>query len=311
VAGSPVVTEIAKLHDDEVDIDAALVVRLLSAQFPRWADQPVRTVASSGTDNVTFRIGTDLAARLPRTPWAAGQAEHDAIWLPRLAPQLPLAVPELLAIGTPGEGYPFTWGVYRWLDGEAFQLDLVSDPAQAAADLAKFIVSLQTVDATGAPEPADEPFSRGTPLAPRDALFREALDELRDEYDSGLVLAAWEASLAAAPWDGAPVWIHGDLLPGNLLTAKGRLSAVIDFATLRAADPAGDLLAAWYVFTGESRRVFRNELGVDDDTWARGRGWALSLQLIAIPYYRKRNPDAVRGPSRVIADTLVDFAAEG
>ncbi|MFF4249048.1 aminoglycoside phosphotransferase family protein [Streptomyces sp. NPDC001822] len=252
-----------------------------------------------------------MAARLPRTPWAAGQVEQDATWLPRLAPQLPLAVPEPVAIGNPGEGYPFSWGVYRWLDGEAFQLDLLSDPAQAAADLAGFICSLQSVDTTGAPAPAEDPFSRGTALAPRDALFREALDELRDEYDTGLVLAAWEASLAAAPWGGAPVWIHGDLLPGNLLVAKGRLSAVIDFATLRAADPAGDLLAAWYAFTGESRRVFRDGLGVGDDTWARGRGWALSLQLISIPYYRKRNPDAVRQPSQVIADTLADFAAEG
>lgn len=303
--------QITKLHDDEVDIDAALVARLLSAQFPRWADRPIQAVASSGTDNVTFRLGTELAARLPRTSWAAGQVEQDATWLPRLAPQLPLAVPEPVAIGTPGEGYPFSWGVYRWLDGETFRLDFVSDPAQAAADLAGFIGSLQTADATGASVPADDPFSRGTPLAPRDALFREALDELQDEYDTGLVLAAWEASLAAAPWGGAPVWIHGDLLPGNLLVAEDRLSAVIDFATLRAADPAGDLLAAWYVFTGESRRAFRGELGVDDDTWARGRGWALSLQLISIPYYRKRNPDAVREPSQVIAETLADFAAEG
>jgi aminoglycoside phosphotransferase (APT) family kinase protein len=259
---------------------------------------------------VTFRLGADLTVRLPRTPWTAGQVEQDATWLPRLAPQLPLAVPELVALGTPGEGYPFSWGVYRWLDGEEFQLDLLSDPAQAATDLAGFISSLQTIDATGAPVPADDPFSRGTPLAPRDAMFREALDELRDEYDTGLVLAAWEASLAAAPWGGAPVLIHGDLLPGNLLVSNGRLSAVIDFASLRAADPAGDLLPAWYVFTGESRRVFRDELGVDDDTWARGRGWALSLQVIWIPYDRKRNPDAVREPSQVIVDTLADFAAE-
>jgi aminoglycoside phosphotransferase (APT) family kinase protein len=304
------VTEISKLHDDEVDIDASLVARLLSAQFPQWADRPIEAVAASGTDNVTFRLGADLTVRLPRTPWTAGQVEQDATWLPRLAPQLPLAVPELVALGTPGEGYPFSWGVYRWLDGEEFQLDLLSDPAQAATDLAGFISSLQTIDATGAPVPADDPFSRGTPLAPRDAMFREALDELRDEYDTGLVLAAWEASLAAAPWGGAPVLIHGDLLPGNLLVSNGRLSAVIDFASLRAADPAGDLLPAWYVFTGESRRVFRDELGVDDDTWARGRGWALSLQVIWIPYDRKRNPDAVREPSQVIVDTLADFAAE-
>ncbi|MGH8791901.1 MAG: aminoglycoside phosphotransferase family protein [Stackebrandtia sp.] len=301
---------VEKMHDDEVDIDVPLVARLLASQFPQWADRPIHVVASSGTDNVTFRLGTDLAVRLPRTPWAEGQAEKDRTWLPRLGPQLPLAVPEPVALGAPGEGYPFTWGVYRWLDGETFRLDRLTDPAQAAADLAGFIRSLRAVDTAGAPAPSDDPFDRGTPLAPRDAMFREALDELRDEFDTGLVLAAWEASLAASRWDGPPVWIHGDLMTGNLLTTDRRLSAVIDFATLRAADPAGDLLAAWYVFEGESRQVFRAELDVDDDTWARGRGWALSLELIAIPYYRARNPDAVREPSQVIVETLADFAAE-
>ncbi|HEY1174826.1 MAG TPA: aminoglycoside phosphotransferase family protein, partial [Phytomonospora sp.] len=300
--------ETTKLHDDEVDIDAALVARLLADQFPRWADRRLRA-APSGTDNITFRLGEDLAVRLPRTPGTQHQIGLDSTWLPRLAPHLPLAVPELLALGEPGEGYPFTWGVYRWLDGEDFDLDGV-DPAQAAADLAGFVHSLQAIDATGAPVPADDPFARGTPLGPRDALFREALDELRDEFDTGLVLAAWERSLEADTWSGPPVWIHGDLMSGNLLMRGGRLSAVIDFATLRAADPAGDLLAAWYVFDETSRQTYRAELGVDDDTWARARGWALSLSLIAIPYYRKRFPDQVSGSPALIAETLADFAAE-
>lgn len=299
---------IEKLHDDEVDIDADLVTRLLAAQFPRWADRPVGPTAA-GTDNVTFRLGDDLSVRLPRRPQTAGQVEKDLRWLPHLAPGLSLAVPRPLELGAPGEGYPFHWGVYRWLDGEDFDLDRL-DPCQAAADLAGFVRELQAIDATGGPVPSGDPFERGTPLAPRDAMFREALDELRDEFDTALVLAAWERSLAATPWNGPPTWIHGDLMSGNLLMSGGRLSAVIDFATLRAADPAGDLLAAWYVFDGESRRVFREELGVDADTWARARGWALSLSMIAIPYYRKRFPDQVSGSPTRIADTLADFAAE-
>lgn len=308
VEGSDTVSGITKLHDDEVEIDAALVTRLLAAQFPRWADRPIRAVALSGTDNVTFRLGADLAVRLRRTPATAGEVEKDMLWLPRLAPHLPLAIPEPVAVGMPGEGYPFSWGVYRWLDGEPFHLDRLADPCRAAADLAGFVRGLQALDATGAPAPSDDPFSRGTPLAPRDAMFRAALDELRDEFDTDLVLAAWEASLAAAPWDGTPVWIHGDLMSGNLLMTEGRLSAVIDFDTLRAADPADDMLAAWYVFVGESRQVFRAELGVDDDTWARGRGWALSLALIALPHFRRRNPGMVLQAPHVIAETLADFA---
>ncbi|CAM3238139.1 aminoglycoside phosphotransferase family protein [Stackebrandtia soli] len=302
--------EVQKLHDEEVDIDVSLATRLVATQFPRWSDRSISVVAESGTDNVTFRLGTDLAVRLPRTAWAEGQVEKDRAWLPRLAPQLPLAVPEPVEIGTPGEGYPFSWGVYRWLPGETLRLDRLDDPNRAAADLAGFVRRLRAIDATGGPVPPDDPFKRGTPLAPRDAMFREALDELRDEFDVELVLAAWEASLAAAPWQGPPAWIHGDLMTGNILTVDGRLSAVIDFATLAAADPAGDLLAAWYVFDGESRRVFRAEADVDDDMWARARGWALSLPLIAIPYYRRRNPGAISSAPQVIAETLADFVAE-
>jgi aminoglycoside phosphotransferase (APT) family kinase protein len=303
-------SKVAKLHDDEVDIDASLVARLLAEQFPQWAGAPVQVVASSGTDNVTFRVGAELAVRLPRTARNQGQVEKDLTWMPRLTPHLPLAVPEPLALGAPGAGYPFSWGVYRWLEGEPFQRDQLADPIAAARELAEFIHCLQTIDTTGAPLPPDNPFSRGTPLAPRDALFREALDELRDEFDTALVLAAWEASLAADTWGGLPKWIHGDLMPGNVLVADGRPTAVIDFGTAWAADPAGDLLAAWYLFEGDSRRAFRDAMNVDQSTWTRARGWVLSLEIIALPYYRTRNPSALRDAHPFITNLLTDFTTD-
>lgn len=302
------VAGLAKLHDDEVDIDAALVARLLGEQFPQWDGLPVRVVEASGTDNVTFRVGAELAVRLPRTAGSQGQVEMDLTWMPRLAPHLPLPIPEPLALGVPGADYPFTWGVYRWLDGDSYEASPPADPVAAARELAEFVRCLQTVDTTGAPVPSDDPFDRGTPLTPRDGLFREALDELRDDFDTGLLLAAWEASLAADTWDGTPTWIHGDLMPGNVLVADGKLSAVIDFGTARAADPAGDLLAAWYMFDGASRQAYREAMEVDHDTWARARGWALSLTLIAIPYYRTRNPAVVADAKPFIAEILADFA---
>ena len=302
--------EVVKLHDDEVDIDASMVTRLVGEQFPQWAGGPVRVVAESGTDNVTFRVGSELAVRLPRNEGNQGQVEKDLAWMPRLSPHLPLAIPEPLALGAPTEEYPFTWGVYRWLEGETFELEKLKDPSAAARDLAEFVRCLQTVDTTDAPVPPDDPFSRGTPLAPRDAMFREALEELRDEFDTGAVLAAWEASLEADTYDGPPRWIHGDLMSGNVLVADGKLSAVIDFGTAWAADPAGDLLAAWYLFEGESRQAFRDAMEVDHDTWARARGWVLSLEMIAIPYYRTRNPAAVSEVHPFIAEILADFTAE-
>lgn len=298
-------TGVPKLHDDEVEIDSALVERLLAEQFPRWAGLPVRVVERSGTDNVTFRVGDELAVRLPRTARTQGQVEKDIAWMPRLAPYLPVAIPEPLELGVPGAGYPFTWGVYRWLPGAPYAPEN-ADPVRFAGELAEFVRCLREADATGAPVPSDDPFERGTPLAPRDAMFREALDELREYFDVDRVLASWEESLAADTFDGPARWIHGDLMSGNLLVADGKLSAVIDFGTARAADPAGDVMPAWWLFDGESRKTYEQALAVDEHTWLRARGWALSLCLIAIPYYRHRNPDAIPNGRQFIADILTD-----
>lgn len=251
-------------------------------------------------------MGEELSVRLPRTERAQGQVEKDVAWMPRLAPHVSLPIPEPLELGQPGAGYPFTWGVYRWLPGAPFVLAEL-DGVQAARDLAEFVRTLREVDTTGAPVPDDDPFSRGTPLAPRDAMFREALDQLKDHFDIGWVTAAWEESLAADTWDGTPRWIHGDLMAGNVLVADGKLSAVIDFGTARAADPAGDLLAAWYLFEGDSRTAFREALEVDEATWLRARGWALSLEIIAIPYYLHRSPNALSEGQESVADILADF----
>jgi aminoglycoside phosphotransferase (APT) family kinase protein len=310
-AGLPTVpdTEVSKLHDDEVDIDTTLVRRLLADQFPQWAHHPVRYVAASGTDNATFRVGDELSVRLPRTARHTGQIEKDLTWLPRLAPHLPLAVPEPLAAGTPTDEFPFTWGVYRWLHGTTFDPARLADPQATARDLADFLHHLQQIDTTGAPTPPDDPFSRGTPLAPRDQLFRAAVEELRDDFDTGLVLAAWEQALAADTWTGPPRWIHGDLMPGNVLIADGRLTAVIDFGTAWAADPAADILAAWHLFDGDSRQAFRDALDTDDQAWVRARGWTLSLAMIALPYYRTRDPESVRDTVTFINDLLADFTA--
>ena len=295
-----------RLHDDEAEIDARLVSALLATQFPQWADRRPRAVASSGTDHVTFRLGPDLLARIPRTAANAGQSEADLRWMPRLAPHLPLAVPEPLAIGQPGHGYPFTWGVYRWLEGEPVPRELAAD-RQAAADLAGFIRALRSLDTTGAPRPAPDVYSRGASLGRRDALTRESIDRLRGDIDAGRATAVWDACLAAPDWDGAPVLIHADLMRGNVLARDGRLSAVIDWGALRAADPAVDLLPAWHLFEGEARQVFRAETGADDAAWARGLGWALSIELIAIPYYRDRAPARTRH-SLELVETMLHHA---
>ena len=260
------------MHADEIETDVALVRRLLAGQFPHWAHLRIDRVVSYGTDHDIYRLGDDLAARLPRIGWATEQAAKEAEWLPRLAPHLPLALPVPLAIGHPAEGYPFDWSVYTWLPGEN-ATDTLDDLNLAAVDLAGFVKAQHHIDTTGAfPRPQG---SRGGPLVEGDEQVRRSISALGSRIDGDAALRSWEESLRAAPWGGAEVWVHGDFLPGNLLVVDGRLSAVIDFGGLNVGDPACDLQPAWNVFAGESRARFREELAVDDASWLRGRGWAL------------------------------------
>ena len=292
-----------KMHPDELDIDHSLVHHLLATQFPHYALLSLAPVPSSGTDHALFRLGEELVVRLPRIHWAIEQAELERRWLPRLAPHLPLAVPQQVAMGEPDAGYPFRWSIYRWLAGENAADNPAADSVQTATDLAQFIRALQAIDPTDGPRP-DPVGSRGGPLISRDAETRRAIAASHGLIDTRAVTAAWEAARRAPAHDGPPVWIHGDLEPGNLLMRDGRLSAVIDFCCLAVGDPAVDLIPAWSVFSGAARAAFRAALGVDDAAWARGWGWALSTAIIALPYYVDSNPFMAANARRKIAAVL-------
>jgi aminoglycoside phosphotransferase (APT) family kinase protein len=268
------------------------VRRLLAAQFPEWAGLPLEAVASAGTDNALYRLGDELVVRLPRIDWAIAQIEREARWLAHLAPHLPLEIPVPLAVGEPGEGYPWHWSVNPWFEGENATIDRVSNQAQMARDLAAFIAALQQIDTTGGPLAGTPNVSRGVPVAQRDTSTRTALRDLDtlNLIDIRPATEVWEIALAAPVWDRPPVWFHGDLHSGNLLALDGRLSAVIDFGCLGVGDPAVDLLPAWTLLSADSREIFRTALQVDDATWARGRGWALAFAAGALSYYHETNP---------------------
>jgi aminoglycoside phosphotransferase (APT) family kinase protein len=290
-----------KMHDDEVDVDAELVRRLVAAQFPRWADLPIERIRSAGTDNAMFRLGDDMVVRLPRQPSAVSQVEREHRWLPRIARSLPLAVPTPLAKGTFADGFPWPWSVYGWLEGETATIDRIRDADEAAADLAAFIVALHAIDPGGGP-----PGGRGEPLATRDEEVRDAIAALDGMLDTGAATAAWEAALQVPEWAGPPMWLHGDLLSQNLLAVDGRLRAVIDWGGVGIGDPACDAAPAWTYLPVTSRDVFRAALHVDDATWARGRGWALCFGLVALPYYVETNPVLARIARYAIAVVLND-----
>jgi aminoglycoside phosphotransferase (APT) family kinase protein len=293
-------------HGVGVKIDAALVRRLTVAQFPEFADLAIEPVVSAGTDNALYRLGDNMCARLPRVTWAIDQVKKEQEWLPVLAPFLALDVPKPLRLGQPAEGYPWNWSIYNWIDGEAVTLERIAEPRQLASDLGHFIATLHRVDLASGPPAGDHNFGRGLPLATRDKPTREAIRELGDRIDREAVTEAWDAALESSPWDRPPVWIHGDIHAGNLIANNGQVTAVIDFGGLGMGDPACDLIVAWNLLSAGLRDVFRAAARVDDATWARGQGWALSIGLIAHTYYQGKNSAIVASSQRTIAEVLAD-----
>jgi len=293
------------LHENEVPVDDIVVRRLLGEQFLEWSTLPLERVATPGSDHVLYRLGRELVVRLPRKEGVDPQIDKEQTWLPRLAPLVSCALPTPVAKGKPSRMYPFSWSVYTWLGGETPPEGMAA--SELARDLARFVATLQSVDLPGGPAHGSENFGRGEPLARRDAATRAAIAELDEVVDVRAVAAAWEHALAAPVWEGPPVWLHGDLTTENILARDGRLAAVLDFGCLGVGDPACDLMVAWSLMTPEDREVFRTEVGVDEATWARGRGWALSTALIALPYYGETHPPRASNARYRIAEVLRDL----
>jgi aminoglycoside phosphotransferase (APT) family kinase protein len=291
-------------------IDVALARRLVDRQFPQWSDLPIEPMELDGWDNRSFRLGSELTVRLPSGDWYAEQVDKEQRWLPRLAPHLPLPIPAPVARGVPDDGYPYAWSVYRWLDGEPAASARVDDLEAFATDLARFLRALRAVDPTGGPPPGRHNWFRGGPLAHYEAEALEALDRLGDEVPRAEIEPVWAEAMRTT-WDHEPVWFHGDVAVGNLLIRDGRLGAVIDFGTSGVGDPACDCVIAWTFLDGPSRDRFRAELGVDDDTWARGRGWALWKALITLPDHLAGGAPGAALARRDIARVLADYADEG
>jgi len=290
---------------DRSAITPGLASRLIATQFPQWADLPVRPVELNGWDNITFRLGDNMSVRLPSGENYVPQVSKEQTWLPELAPKLPLPIPEPLAQGAPGCGYPWPWSVYRWLDGKPAVAANVTDLGQFAADLADFLTALYQIDTSDGPAAGYETCFFGVPLAHWDSQTRESLAALGGQIDTRLAVNVWEAALAAA-WRGPAVWFHGDISPGNLLVSQGRLSAVIDFGVSGVGDPACDTAIAWTFFSGQSRTTYQTRLAADDATWARGRGWALWKALITLVRVADEDPGEAASSRRVIEAVLAD-----
>ena len=294
------------LHDNEIAIDAALVQGLLADQAPDLATARPERVTAFGTDNAMFRLGTDLVVRLPRLPGAARSVAQEQRWLPVFGPQMPVAVPVVVFAGKPGRSYPFPWSVYRWLPGISLADGSDQPLGKIAVDLARAIQALWAIDPTGGPLAGGENSSRGVDLIERDESVRECIAQVTAEFDPDRLTAIWSDACAATRWTDPPVWVHGDLMPGNLLTLDGRLAAIIDWGAMAVGDPAVDLMPAWNLFGAEERQTFRTTINANGALWRRGRGWALSQAVIALPYYRERDPEFADLARRTLNACLTD-----
>jgi len=269
-----------RMHEDELEIGEDLVRLLLAEQFPELFELPLRRIEPSGTVNAIFQLGDALSVRLPRREGPTEPGSPELEWLPKLAPQLPVETPVPVAQGRPGVGYPWFWEIHTWVEGETTPVEEI-DAIQAARDLAKLVRTLQKLDPAGASPPG-----RGVALAERDSACHYYLERFDGDPR---VVTEWERALAAAPWDGPPVWHHGDLDCRNWLVHNGRITGVIDWGALGVGDPACDVMVAWKLHSYDARDAFREALPTDDATWARARGWAVSQAVAALAYYTPEN----------------------
>ena len=267
----------------DVEVDVVLIRRLLADQVPALAGQPV-TVVATGWDNVIARVGDDHAMRVPRRSMADRLALHEQAALAELAGSLPLPVPVPVHTGRPTAYYPHHWSVVPWLEGVP-AADAGVDPVVAVDQLASFLTAMHRSAPAGAP---DNPY-RGIPLSDRVDRAAAQLLELVDlgllDPDEAVAATAELTAAAAVPaWPGPKVWVHGDLHARNvLLDEDGGISAVIDFGDVHAGDPAVDLIAAWYLLPPAHHARLRHRTAVDDDSWARGRGWTIALAAATAP----------------------------
>jgi len=283
----------------DVTVSPSLVRFLLQEQHPDLAHlEPVKV--AEGWDNTLFRLGDELAVRLPRRTASATLIEHEQRWLPLLSARLPVAVPVPLRVGVPSRLFGWPWSVVRWLPGQSLLQAPLPDPAATTAGLE------QSLRALHQPAPMDAPSNpwRGVPLEARTARLHEHLHQLDGIVDRTAVLVLWDRALSVPPWPGPPLWLHGDLHPGNLLVSDGRLSGVIDFGDLTCGDPATDLALLWMLPISIRERFTAWAGAEPEGLRMRARGWALALGLAYLTH--SRDDDAMAALGRRTVNAALD-----
>lgn len=292
-----------------LDINVHIVERLIAQQYPEWSYLEIKPVEESGHDNRTFHLGEQMSVRLPSAEHYVPQVEKEHKWLPFLAKSLTLPISTPLAKGKPNDEYPYPWSVYQWIEGDTLKHQNIDNLHQLAKDLAAFLKELQAINPSGGPLAGKHNFYRGGDISVYDQQSRKAIENNGDIFNANLLLDIWNLALQSA-WERDPVWVHGDVAPGNILVKDGKLTAVIDFGVLGVGDPSCDLVMAWTFFDKESRSTFKNMLEVDEGTWNRARGWALWKALITYDEHTDSNKERAAEAYRTIQIILEEYKSK-
>jgi aminoglycoside phosphotransferase (APT) family kinase protein len=300
-------------NQGKLEIPLSWVVDLIKEQFPQWADLPIRPVEKGGMDNRTFRLGDEMLIRLPSAAAYAEKVPKEQKLLPILAAHLsipiPIPIPKPIAMGQPSKNYPWNWSIYGWLEGENSDALHDDDLPQFASDISLFLNELRKINTAYGLPAGSHNFWRGAHPAVYDQDTRSAIAKLKGVIDCDAATALWEKAISSK-WSNDPVWIHGDFASGNILVKDGRLAAVIDFGGTGVGDPACDLVIAWTFLKDESRKIFKERIGLDADTWARARGWALWKATYELVQIEDKNSAVAMKQRELINDILTDANQE-
>ncbi|MDP3372322.1 MAG: aminoglycoside phosphotransferase family protein [Candidatus Paracaedibacteraceae bacterium] len=287
-------------------IDPVTAKILVEEQFPHWAHLPIVPVNESGWDNRTYHLGQEMILRFPSGESYANQVKKEQKWLPFLSSKLPLTIPTPLGLGKPGHGYMWDWSIYNWIPGETAAISKQADKNKLANDLARFLSVLYKMNPTNGPPAGKQNYYRGGDISVYEHEAINAIKVLESSLDSKVAKRIWDLG-ATTKWENPPVWVHGDISPGNLILQNGHLRAVIDFGLLSVGDPACDFAIAWTFFDAKSRKVFRDRLAIDNRTWHRGRAWAFWKALIISAGLSNSNNVENSLAQKVIREVMEDF----
>ena len=294
------------MHADQLTVPPETVRELVDRQFPQWRPLPVRRVRSEGTVNAIFRIGDRLAARFPLQPGDVAATrqwlESEASAARRLLGRTRFPVPEPVAVGEPGAGYPLPWSVQTWLPGSTATEQDPGESAGFAHDLAELIGGIRAIGTGGRTFAGT---GRGGDLRSHDGWMETCFRSSEQLLDVPRLRRLWHG-LRELPRRSPDVMTHGDLIPGNVLVSEGRLAGVLDVGGLGPADPALDLVSAWHLLEAGPRRLLRDDLGCDDLEWRRGRAWAFAQAMGAVWYYADSNPAMSRMGRRTLDRIVAD-----